>query len=391
MASRTALWVACALPLVLFGCLCGCQRSIDIVASASAPDAAAADTLLDSGQTDIPDVRPDGDSSPDAVATTPLDSGPSEGRPDGDSSPDVVLGVLSIGGDISLADPTMFRWQNTYWIFSTGTSGAGLDVHSSADLKTFKQERPIFSSNPSWVADVAEKQSIVTNLWSPCVLIWNQTIHLYFAASWYSAKRACIGHATMKSSEQQFQFVDDQAPLICSNLTGSDTFTAIDPAVILDAAGAPWMVFGSWGSGIQIIALDADGKRLDPGSSPIPVATRPPPDSSAIQAAALFRWRDDYYLFASFDGMTSHILRVGRAKQVTGPYLDRDGKSMTEGGGTLVLKGDSYFKGPGSNMIFDDGSQLLNVYHAYDQNGVAELRIAQLVFDDDGWPISGGP
>jgi arabinan endo-1,5-alpha-L-arabinosidase len=34
-----------------------------------------------------------------------------------------------------------------------------------------------------------------------------------------------------------------------------------------------------------------------------------------------------------------------------------------------------------------------NVYHAYDadQNGASTLRVSELAWDKDGWPVSGGP
>jgi arabinan endo-1,5-alpha-L-arabinosidase len=84
---------------------------------------------------------------------------------------------------------------------------------------------------------------------------------------------------------------------------------------------------------------------------------------------------------------------VGRANSILGPYLDRDGADMLNGGGTLVLTGDSRWKGPGSNMVFSDAGKRYNVYHAYDanSNGQSTLRIAELVFDNDAWPVSAGP
>ncbi len=292
--------------------------------------------------------------------------------------------VLSIQGDITpVTDPTMFRWHDTYWVFS---SGPGISVHSSTDgLETLLTRTQVFAQNPPWIGVDVPK---ATDLWSPDVLAWNGIIHLYYAASSFSSTRACIGHATATSIEQGF--VDDGAPVICSNVTGTADYTAIDPAVVLDASGSPWMVFGSWGSGIQLIALDSEGKYRDTGI--YSVAARSP-NNPAIQAAYLYRWQGYYYLFVSFDSSPNHSLRVGRAKDVQGPYLDRDGTDMAQGGGTLVLAGDDQFSGPGSNMVFDDGDRRLNVYHAYDanQNGVAVLRIGPLLFDTDGWPHSAGP
>lgn len=54
---------------------------------------------------------------------------------------------------------------------------------------------------------------------------------------------------------------------------------------------------------------------------------------------------DYYYLFVSFDycckGLKSNYkVMVGRSKAVTGPYLDKDGKAMDKGGGSLVIQGN---------------------------------------------------
>jgi arabinan endo-1,5-alpha-L-arabinosidase len=351
-----------AVPSALALVLCGCHGPTDLVAAWHAVDASP-------GLTD---------------------------GPYGDYNPDAPLQVLALSGDVSVTDPTMFRWQDTYWVFS---GGPGISVRSSKDLKTFQLEKQVFAQNPGWIALMVPKAG---DLWSPCVLAWNGTIHLFYAASWLSTTCACIGHATASSIAPVQTFVDDGIPVICSNstttcvdqsLTSTDPFTAIDPAVILDEAENPWMVFGSWESGIQMIALDRDGTRLDPNTKPAVVAARAPGDSRAIQAASLYHFRDYYYLFVSFDGSPNHVLRVGRAKKVTGPYLDSDGKDMKDGGGRLVLQGDASFKGPGSNMVFDDQKQRLNVYHAYDatQSDKVTLRIAEIVFDNDGWPKSAGP
>jgi arabinan endo-1,5-alpha-L-arabinosidase len=90
---------------------------------------------------------------------------------------------------------------------------------------------------------------------------------------------------------------------------------------------------------------------------------------------------------------STHNIRVGRASSLQGPYLDRDGIDMMNGGGTLVLAGDSRWKGPGGNMVLADDGKRYNVYHAYDanSNGASTLRIAELAFDNDGWPMSAGP
>ena len=140
--------------------------------------------------------------------------------------------------------------------------------------------------------------------------------------------------------------------------------------------------------------MDAKGARAD--TQMFTLATRP--GTTAIQAPFLFRWRNYYYLFVSFDACCNdanypHTLRVGRSKDLKGPYVDRDGKRMLDGGGTLLLASDSHFRAPGSNMVFEENGLRLNVYTAYDvdNGGAATLRIAPLYFDNDGWPVPIGP
>ena len=82
-------------------------------------------------------------------------------------------------------------------------------------------------------------------------------------------------------------------------------------------------------------------------------------------------------------------MMVGRSKKVAGPYLDRDGTDMTNGGGTLVLAGDKDWYGVGHNAVCTfDGVDYL-IFHAYDaaDNGRSKLRVEPLAWDKDGWPI----
>ena len=138
--------------------------------------------------------------------------------------------------------------------------------------------------------------------------------------------------------------------------TTADDFNAIDPGVIVDAAGDPWMAFGSFWSGIRMVALEwPDGKRAD-AAEPLRLADRGVPPN-AIEAPYIVEHDGDYFLFVSFDscckalGSTYHVM-VGRADEVTGPYLDRDGVPLLEGGGTSVLEGDGGVHiGPGGQSV----------------------------------------
>jgi arabinan endo-1,5-alpha-L-arabinosidase len=300
----------------------------------------------------------------------------------GDYDPSHPPAVVPVQGEIEITDPALFRWDDRYWVFSTG---AGIAVHSSPDLVNFGVEAPVFAQNPAWIAQTLPQ---VTDLWCPELRVFGGLIHLYYAASTFSSGKSCIGHATTTSLDVPFV---DHGPIVCASLGSTkDSYDAVDPAVLLNGPDDPWLVFGSWGDGIHLIGLDKAGNRRD--NQMVTLATRPA-DNPAIQAAFLYRWRDDYYLFASFDSGNAHTLHVGRSQHLSGPYEDREGNPMLQGGGTLVLTGDSRFKGPGSNSILDDNGRRLNAYHAYDsnRNGVSVLRMAPLFFGNDGWPVTAGP
>jgi arabinan endo-1,5-alpha-L-arabinosidase len=96
-----------------------------------------------------------------------------------------------------------------------------------------------------------------------------------------------------------------------------------------------------------------------------------------------------YYLFTSWDkccvGLKStYRIVVGRSKSVTGPYVDRDGHDLMNGGGTTLLASTGNQVGPGGESIAGG----LLAYHYYDAkaNGLTRLGLRNLTFSPDGWP-----
>ena len=80
---------------------------------------------------------------------------------------------------------------------------------------------------------------------------------------------------------------------------------------------------------------------------------------------------------------------VGRSKKATGPFLDKNGVSMAQAGGTLLLEGDKNWYGVGHNAVYNfEGTDYI-VFHGYDaaDAGKSKLRIEKLVWDRKHWPI----
>lgn len=295
---------------------------------------------------------------------------------------------LELSGDLEVHDPSIVRVSGGYRLFGTG---AGIVQRSSKDLREFVLEDPVFTENPAWIE---ERVPGVTNLWSPDVSYFEGRYHLFYAASTFGNDRSCIGHATADDPSAPGAWTD-RGEVICSN-TGDTVqdWNAIDPNVLLDRDGTPWLVFGSYLSGIKLTKLDANGELADGVLTPVAARTG---DTRAVQASSLYRHGAYYYLFASFDGCcrgvdSTHRIMMGRSEAVEGPYVDRDGVPLLEGGGSVLLESDERFRGPGSNSVLLDGGRPHLVYHAYDAEnaGRLTLRISTLVFDD-GWPLSAGP
>jgi arabinan endo-1,5-alpha-L-arabinosidase len=175
--------------------------------------------------------------------------------------------------------------------------------------------------------------------------------------------------------------------------TAADVYNALDPAPLLDADGRLWLVFGSYWTGIKLVELDPQtGKRFAPDAPLYHLAAAPRPKTD-IEAAYLYKHKEWYYLFINrgqcCQGVRStYEVRVGRSQTITGPYVDRAGMDLLNGGGTVFLKKHDRFIGPGHVGIMPRDGREWCSYHFYDatHNGQPTLMVEPLMWDADGWP-----
>jgi len=86
---------------------------------------------------------------------------------------------------------------------------------------------------------------------------------------------------------------------------------------------------------------------------------------------------------------STYNIRVGRSVEPTGPYLDREGINLAEGGGSLFLGTEGRFIGPGhAGLVQKDGAAWFS-YHFYDgeHRGLASLSLRRLDWETNGWPV----
>jgi arabinan endo-1,5-alpha-L-arabinosidase len=283
-------------------------------------------------------------------------------------------------------DPCIIKCDEYYYIYSTGDK---LVARRSEDLINWLFIGSVFNGIPSW--GITEVPG-VTNIWAPDIFLKDSTYYLYYSLSTFGSNRSCIGLATnviLDPHDPNYQW-NDQGKVFESH-TYND-YNAIDPNIIMDTNGDIWMSFGSFWSGIKMVQLlPSTMKPPTSGATIFSIAGR---GGGAIEAPFIIYRDGYYYLFVSFDlccrGVNStYNIRVGRSTQVTGIYRDKNNTSMLNSGGTLLLSGDSRWKGPGHCAVYNEGHAYYLIYHSYDANksDIPTLRINNLDWDEDGWPL----
>jgi arabinan endo-1,5-alpha-L-arabinosidase len=283
-----------------------------------------------------------------------------------------------VTGDISVHDPTAVRRADgSYLVAHTGNDIA---LKTSTDRTAFRNAGSVFPGGASWTTTYTGGSR---NLWAPDLSYQNGRYYLYYSASTFGSNRSAIFLATSTSGNSGSW--TNQGLVIESR--ASDNFNAIDPDLVVDDQGRWWLSFGSFWSGIKMVALDpATGKRSD--STIRSIAGR---NGGAIEAPNIVKRGSYYYQFVSFDfccrgAESTYRVMVGRSTSITGPYTDRNGVAMTSGGGTEILAGQGSVHGTGHTDVLADVDSDVLFYHYYADNGASRLGINLLAFDAAGWP-----
>lgn len=299
----------------------------------------------------------------------------------------------TLTGDTRTHDPSMIRHSAAYYVFSTGDerglNNGSIQIRSSSDMQAWELRGTVWEAIPDWVG--AELGATPPNLWAPDIVLLNGTYHLYYAGSSFGSNNSVIGLATnttLDPASPEYRWVDRGMVL---RSTAADNYNAIDPSLVLDTAGVPWLAFGSFWDGIRLRRIDAaSGMPSEEDPTLYRIASR---GGGAIEAPAIVAHGGYYYLFVSFDNccrgvLSTYRIMVGRSESISGPYADRAGRRMDQGGGDLVLEADERYRGPGGQSVVNDEGVYRLVYHGYDttQNGLPQLQIRDIGWTDDGWP-----
>ena len=282
-----------------------------------------------------------------------------------------------VSGDIGTHDPTMVKKPDgTYILAQTGNDIA---LKTSTDRINFRNAGSAFPGGAPWTFPYTNNGR---HLWAPDISYHNGQYYMYYSASTFGSSRSAIFLATSATGASGSW---TNRGLVVESRT-SDNFNAIDPNLIVDEQGRWWLNFGSFWTGIKLIQLNpANGLRLN--NTFTGIAT-----NSAIEAPFIVRRGGYYYQYVSFDmccrgANSTYRIMVGRSTSVTGPYLDRNGRAMTNGGGTQILARHGNIIGPGHQAVLADTDGDILIYHYYTPSGASLLGINKIGYDAAGWPF----
>ncbi|GHA25880.1 arabinan endo-1,5-alpha-L-arabinosidase [Devosia pacifica] len=297
-----------------------------------------------------------------------------------------------LSGVIAIHDPSVIEYGGRFASFATGVENAADSgtprTKTSPDGTAWRETGALPGGLPGWVE--TELGYTPKNLWAPSISHHGGTHYLYYSASSFGENDSAIGVMTNKQFDitEPAEGWQDQGMVLRSH--DGDDFNAIDPFRI-DTDGRSYLAYGSYWDGIRMVELDPESGMLKDGAAdPIRLASR---DDDAIEAPSLLEHDGRYYLFVSFDACcrgaeSTYRIMVGRADEISGPYLDADDTPMLEGGGTEVLASTGRYRGPGGQEIFMNDGEPWLTYHYYDAEdaGTPKLQIAPLRWTEDGWP-----
>ncbi len=337
----------------------------------------------------------------------------------------ITLEVPAAGGLVeSCADPAVIRGQepgdNDWYLYCTkdplndadrDTDGAlnfhNIPMYKSRDLVHWTYVGDVFTAVPMW----GEPTS---GLWAPEIRYANGQYYLYYVMTDpnedVSGEADChfepaIGIAT--SASPMGPWTDLGGPVVEPRRGGDgcNFFWTLDPEVITTDDGHQYIYYGSYHGGIEVRELTEDGLSTQVNTTKMVAIP------NRYENADVVKHNGYYYLFASATKccngpLTGYSVFVGRSKDPTGPFVDREGISLLDsrvGGTPVISMNGNRWVGPGHNTVFTDwDGQDWTIYHAIDRNDPYfsdpnPLRInkrhAMLDPMDwiDGWPtVRGG-
>jgi arabinan endo-1,5-alpha-L-arabinosidase len=297
--------------------------------------------------------------------------------------------LVALDGDLGMHDPsTVVMHDGKFYVYGTGN---GLPIAISDDGWTWRRAGTLMQALPGGRPGPEVIKRGGNNTWAPDVIRSGDKYFVYYSAPGTQPKAAIgllVGR-TLDPTSADYKW-EDGGPVVWSD--GVEDSNAIDPGVFRDPTnGSLWLTYGSYFGYIRLVQLNPKtGQRLYPDRKPVNVAVN--------GEASIIIFRDGWYYLLLTHGSccagasSTYNIRMGRARSVSGPFLDNAGIDMLQGGGKLFVGSAGRAIGPGHFGLLDlgDGIQKFSMHYEadLDRGGISVLDIRPLLWRD-GWPIAG--
>ncbi len=294
----------------------------------------------------------------------------------------------ALEGSIGIHDPsTLIQCAGNYYVFGTGN---GIPVLTSSNGFDWQRAGKVFERIPDSV-----KQFVPENdgqsVWAPDIIKLNGEFYLYYSISKWGLHISAVGlltNPTLDPNAPNYKWTD--RGMVVHSSAG-ENLNAIDPGVIHAPDGTLWLCYGSYHGNIELVELNPQTGLRRATNSPVTII------ANQSEASDIIFHNGFYYLFVNHGSCcsgsnSSYHIRVGRSQKIAGPYFDRQGEPMTDGGGTLFVAAQGNNIGPGHfGLLLDDGVEKFSCHYeaVLGQSGRSVLDIRPLLWTVDGWPQPG--
>ncbi|KAL2863432.1 arabinan endo-1,5-alpha-L-arabinosidase [Aspergillus lucknowensis] len=346
------------------------------------------------------------------------------GAPSDSPSPSSSTFAPTRQTDLRIHDPSIIHTAGSYYSYSVGPH---ITVHSAPALAG-----PWRKLGTVLTADSVIPKGDRKAPWAPATVQVGDRFYCYYAVSNAGCRDSAIGVASSSTSPGPGPgtWTDHGLLIQSGNGEGADAYpldqsNTIDPSVFVDDVpggdGSAYLNFGSFWTGIWQVRLSGDMLSVQGGGEDArhlaaePTAVFPARKNAdricgdrtgghPVEGSFLSFHGGWYYLWFSWGRCCEfreerlrkngkeYRIRVGRSKSPRGPFVDKQGKDLVDGGGETVYGSNGELFAPGGQGVLTDELGDTLYYHYLNTSISYDFWEARLGYNRleyvDGWPVA---